>query len=627
MPKRHNNHQIEDASRRKFDTLLPDAWVSRQKPSDYGIDLEVEIFNEDGSATGLMFYVQLRGTDDIDKETITQLSIDQLQYFRQLDIPTLLVRFCRPTGTFYCKWHHEIHTKPEQERQQSITVRFSGRQRWDDETLNYILTDLKIARYAARMPPSGRISVSLDAVDLGPSKHFEFKSALLKVTAVYGAVCSADNSATDEQLPIHVAYFEGSILVSCGRLTNIEVPYGGKAEDLPSALLYAICIVCFDLKCVRQAQDAARSILLHRIKANDKWTAFRAACALQASPSELVNFALLNSLEDSSLLENPLVTMMLVGASGSALSRDWLQHWFATVENFALKNDMLGPAAATNYNRGNAALQTTDFSKAVRYYNKARKLRPEYLEAKYFLQELGGALYLMRRYQPASCLYAKAITEESSPLEWHRLGDAQLLSGRIEAAIPSFERSIKDQKASPEMLSSSLKLSLCHWMREKYKESPPIRRYGASQMLKLIEAEDTQNESEYRRVLQEVCALDPVANFNVGVSCASDGKFSDALYHFVICGVQCPHDHEAWKNAMICSWHLGLEAFIIVLSAAYAHNALESYSYFRGHIAEQGVSDEAIEMLDALVGELDDPTTVSKSFSDWTQRILTQSAS
>ena len=351
--------------------------MSRPKVSDYGTDLEVEIFEEDGSATGLMFYVQLRGTDDLEKETTTRLTIDQLHYFRKLDVPTLLVRFCRPTGAFYCKWHYEIHTTPKQEQQKSITVLFADEQRWTDETLKYISTDLKVARYAAKMPSSGRILVSFDADNLGPSKRFEFKSALLKATAVYGAICSADTLASNEHLPIQAVPLDGSILVSCGKLTNVEVPVGDPGDDLSSELLYAICIVCFDLGCMRQAQDAARSILIHRIQATDGWAAFRAAGALQASPSEMVDFALLNGLEDPSLVENPLITMLLVDASRSSTLRDWLQRWFGTVENFALKNDMLGPAAATNYNRGNAALQIADFAKAVRYYNKARKLRPE----------------------------------------------------------------------------------------------------------------------------------------------------------------------------------------------------------------------------------------------------------
>lgn len=114
MPIRHNNHQIEDASRRQFDALLPDAWVSRAKVPDYGTDLEVELFGDDGTATGLLFYVQLRGTDDPTEETTTQLSIEQLHYFHQLDVPTLLVRFCRPTGAFFYKWHYEIYTTPKQ---------------------------------------------------------------------------------------------------------------------------------------------------------------------------------------------------------------------------------------------------------------------------------------------------------------------------------------------------------------------------------------------------------------------------------------------------------------------------------------------------------------------------------
>ena len=77
---------------------------------------------------------------------------------------------------------------------------------------------------------------------------------------------------------------------------------------------------------------------------------------------------------------------------------------------------------------------------------------------------------------------------------------------------------------------------------------------------------------------------------------------------------------------MICSWNIGHQEFFAVLSAAYAHNALEGYSFFRSHIRGQELPDDLIEMLDALVSELDDPTTVSESFSDWFQRVLPASA-
>lgn len=619
MPIRHITHQIEDASRRKFDTLLPDAWVSRPKVSDYGTDLEVEIFEEDGSATGLMFYVQLRGTDDPEKETTTRLSINQLHYFRQLSVPTLLVRFCRPTGAFYCKWHYEIHTTPKQEQQKSITIHFSDEQRWTDETLKCIATDLKVARYAARMPNNGRVSVSIDTFTLGPSKRFELRSALQKATAAYGAICSPDALRSDEHLPTQVVHLDGSLLVSCGKLTNVEVPVGDSNDDLSSALLYAICIICFDLGCIRQAQDAARSILLHRIQATDSWAAFRAAEALHASPSEMVAFALLNGLEDPSFVENPLVTMLLVDASRSSISRDWLQHWFETVETFALQHDMVGPAAATNYNRGNAALQSGDFAEAVRYYNKARKLRPEYLATDYFLQEFGGALYNARHYAPASRLYASAITETSSATDWHRLGDAQLLSGEIGLATKSYETAEVSQRPCPEKFSSQLKLSLCDWLLEKYGEKLSVRWHKASKMLRRIEERNSQQEQEYQKILVEANALDPVSNFNVGTSCAKRSEFEDALHHFSLCGIQCPHDHEAWSNAIKCAWNIAHHGFFAVLSAAYAHNALDGYALFRSDLVNQGMPDNLIEMLDALVGELDDPTQVSEDFSKFAQ--------
>lgn len=57
-----------------------------------------------------------------------------------------------------------------------------------------------------------------------------------------------------------------------------------------------------------------------------------------------------------------------------------------------------------------------------------------------------------------------------------------------------------------------------------------------------------------------------------------------------------------------------------MLSAAYAHNALDGYAHFRSDLVDQGMPDNLIEMLDALVGELADPTLVSNEFIGWVQR-------
>lgn len=620
MPKRHNNHQIEDASRRQFDRLLPDAWVSRPKPSDYGTDLEVEIFEKDGTATGLMFYVQLRGTDDTKKETSTTLSLEQLRYFHQLDVPTLLVRFCRPTSKFHCKWHFEIHPTPKQETQDSLTVNFSGNQQWNNDTLPALASDLKIARRAKNLNAHGFVSLKADSIYFGASKTFELKLAIQQATEICGTIVPADALPDDRHLPLLISQMGSSIAISCGKLTDIEIPKGALDDELSTALLYGACIVSLDLGCSHQAQAIANSILQNKLVAPHQFIAFRAAFALRSAPADLVSFALLNGLEDPSSPANPILTVELVSASQKSGIRDWLHDWFNAVRQFAIQNDMQGPAAATFYNQGNVALQTANFANAVWYYNQARKLRPEYLTTDYFLQEFGGALYNSQHYRPASKLYEAAITDKSSATDWHRLGDAQLLSGEIELATKSYETAEGSQRLSPEKFSSQMKLSLCDWLLEKYGQNLVVRRHEASKMLRRIEVLNAQQEQEYQKILLEANALDPVSNFNVGTSCANRSEFEDALHHFSLCGIQCRHDLEAWSNAIKCAWNIGTHTFFTVLSAAYEHNALAGYALFRADISDQGMPDNLIEMLDAIVGELNDPTQVSDEFSKWAQR-------
>lgn len=80
LSKRTRSHRLEDISINKFNSLLPDLWVCRRKGKDYGVDLEVEIFDDDGDTTGLMFYVQLKATDNPKLERSVSMKVDRLNY-------------------------------------------------------------------------------------------------------------------------------------------------------------------------------------------------------------------------------------------------------------------------------------------------------------------------------------------------------------------------------------------------------------------------------------------------------------------------------------------------------------------------------------------------------------------
>ena len=94
--KRPRQHEIDAAARRQFEQSLPEAWVVRPQPDDYGVDYEVEIFDQHES-TGVIFKVQLKGTTapplSVDGRVVRiRLSVANVEYlYRQISLPVVVV--------------------------------------------------------------------------------------------------------------------------------------------------------------------------------------------------------------------------------------------------------------------------------------------------------------------------------------------------------------------------------------------------------------------------------------------------------------------------------------------------------------------------------------------------------
>lgn len=113
MPARPRSHQIEDQSRLAFARALPPSWTVERVVHDYGLDLRVEIFQDD-RPTGLFFFVQLKATDRLpSKRGISvRLRPEHLNYWNRLPVPTLVVLWVAPTDVLYGKWAHLHHPWP-----------------------------------------------------------------------------------------------------------------------------------------------------------------------------------------------------------------------------------------------------------------------------------------------------------------------------------------------------------------------------------------------------------------------------------------------------------------------------------------------------------------------------------
>ena len=163
MPIRPRSHILEKLSISRFADALPDGWVYRIKTPDYGIDGEVEIFDERGRSTGLSFNVQLRATDDANRADRVKLELDELDYYQSLDLPTAVVRYGSPNNSIFWEWGANIASRLKtNEGQKTTTYRFNSGDLWSETTPAKIWRTLEVRRSLAnfstnRPVPSGLI--------------------------------------------------------------------------------------------------------------------------------------------------------------------------------------------------------------------------------------------------------------------------------------------------------------------------------------------------------------------------------------------------------------------------------------------------------------------------------------
>jgi hypothetical protein len=224
MPIRPRSHQLDSESKAQFASVLPSLWVWRQADPDYGIDGQVELFDEYNKATGLMFLVQLKATDalDLSDALSVQFKLDTLAYYRKLDLPVMIVLWSALSRRFFWQWAHEVDTYHAERGQKYITVRLPQERVWDTKTPSMIEKDLKEFRELRR--PNIRLPQIFSLI----TKEKEFHGiscALLQSAVIEAAKGQSDLVAfSGKDLPgAHpmVIIEEGRVTVSLSGLSSV----------------------------------------------------------------------------------------------------------------------------------------------------------------------------------------------------------------------------------------------------------------------------------------------------------------------------------------------------------------------------------------------------------------------
>lgn len=180
MPKRPRQHQIEDESRTAFRAALPREWVFRDSVPDYGIDGAVEIFDAAGLGTGRLFFVQLKGTDEVElaRALAVSLRLHTCAYYGSLDLPVLIVRFHAPTRKLYARWFHSFDPYYGKKGQKTITFRLRTEDEWNETSAERLDADLKAIRQIKSpqisLPISFRLTLSAPQVHGVPGAQIVF---------------------------------------------------------------------------------------------------------------------------------------------------------------------------------------------------------------------------------------------------------------------------------------------------------------------------------------------------------------------------------------------------------------------------------------------------------------------
>lgn len=548
-------------------------FYSREQP-EYGIDGEVEEFDDRGETTGLHFFVQLKGTDkpDLRKALAVSVDLDTASYYRTAPLPLLMVRWHAPTQTLYARWFHQHDPYYGRGGKKTLTFRWQPEDSWGPGTPAELAADarafLELRKASLSLPRPLHLvtdgAFGLEAAEI----HIALRAAAAErpdVLEVRGGPPPAGAA--------WIKMSDTEIVANLAKVTAATLHF--TADEAPAAhghqvAIDALVVVGLAFEHIGQADLASRlaaTYLARSSLAHDLDVASALSAAMSRAHRITEALTLSDELDDPADAAASQAAMFFTWPAlydWGSLSDAQTQHHQEILERRVKRRKETGDQCQTGQAYMNLATfqrARGQWDKAVSFYEQAAKRDPAYLQRAHYWYELGGALWGTRQYLKGADAYARSIELGTlRPNAPALQADCLMFAGRYNEALGHFAAyNADDPDDDGEYRLKAIALeAIVH--RLGYQEQ--TRR--TKRALQAAGPDPSTPEDWMRQSLAQLDhdALWGSAWFNVAVGDRDSGDPNDALSAFIAATILIPEDLQAWQNAMVMAFTLGKDAVL-----------------------------------------------------------------
>lgn len=504
---------MEEESLFELKKILPTDWVIREKPKDYGIDVEIELFTSKGNYTSLVFWIQLKATDSkkLKDHKSIRMQIAKIRQLASYDLPVAIFRYNSKNKSFYFDWIKRYAYLSSSSDKKSFNIEFQDHHLWSNDSTNHIISFLnrknKFSNNSFTFPIKGFIN-NINVTDKTARKlssNISKNINLINITRDR-EIADIEINLLDNRIVLNLSSsFGGSMGYKNGDIYDENLIFNGFKNCL-------LLILSQTDKDVEFFNFVNKHKLLNEVINNPGMLQYLMP-KLIASESgyhfteEIVNHV----FKSGDPITRGIIQAIIFLSSKNIIPQERVESYFNQIIKLNLESKNNTALAISYYNFGAYYRGLNILDKAFHYYNKAYKTGDIYSKRGYFYRELGGILFELEFFRLSANFYEKAKSLEPENIYLiATLGDAEFYSGNFEKALNHFnDFLIKNVNHNHDKYEFSLKFTICKALIEilevKSQKRNPKKSFEILELLSEQELQDSDKLDE----LIEIDALNP----------------------------------------------------------------------------------------------------------------------